>query len=63
MRKIQALFLLLSCMVLLFGTSCQRHGMPCPKPTSKRTAKIQGADGLQAIQVNMDKNGRVKKRN
>ncbi|WP_299761176.1 hypothetical protein [uncultured Pontibacter sp.] len=57
------LFMLL-CLFLLAGSGCQRKGIPCPKPTSKRTVKIQGpnSQGLEAIKVSTDKNGRVKKK-
>ncbi|WP_276499628.1 hypothetical protein [Pontibacter litorisediminis] len=58
------LFLMLS-LLLLAGAGCQRKGIPCPKPTSKRTVKVQGqgpAQGLEAIKVNKDKNGMVKKK-
>jgi hypothetical protein len=53
--------MMMLCLLLLAGAGCQRKGIiPCPKPTSKRTAKVQGS-GLEAIKVNTDKNGRVKK--
>lgn len=56
------LILPLLCVALLFGAGCQRKGIPCPKPG--KTTKLQGknATGLEAVRVNMDKNGRVKKR-
>ncbi|WP_239023040.1 hypothetical protein [Pontibacter mangrovi] len=52
------------CLILVAGAGCQRKGIPCPKPTSRRTIKIQGdrAEGLEAIKVNKNKNGMVKKR-
>ena len=50
------------CMALLLGAGCQRKGIPCPKPG--KTTKVQGknASGLEAVRVEMDKNGRVKKK-
>lgn len=56
------LILPLLCVALLFGAGCQRKGIPCPKPG--KTTKLQGknAAGLEAVRVNMDKNGRVKKK-
>jgi hypothetical protein len=52
----------LLCMVLLMGAGCQRKGIPCPKPG--KTSKVSGknATGLEAGRVDMDKNGRVKKK-
>ncbi|WP_224744173.1 hypothetical protein [Pontibacter aquaedesilientis] len=49
-------------MALLLGTGCQRKGIPCPKPG--KTTKLSGknANGLEAVRVDMDKNGRVKKK-
>jgi len=63
MPKTRFLFLSLLCLALLFGAGCQRKGIPCPKP-SKSRVKIQGknAGGLEGIKVQMDKNGRVKKK-
>ncbi|MDX5437913.1 MAG: hypothetical protein LPK03_12000 [Pontibacter sp.] len=57
------LFMLLS-LLLLAGSGCQRKGIiPCPKPSSKRV-KVSGpnSQGLEAIKVQRDKNGRVKKK-
>lgn len=52
----------LLCVALLCGTSCQRKGIPCPKPG--KTAKVSGknATGLESVRVNMGKNGLVKKK-
>lgn len=61
MRILRPYLMMMLCLLLLAGTGCQRKGIiPCPKPTSKRTAKVQGS-GLEGIKVNTDKNGRVKK--
>jgi hypothetical protein len=60
MRILRPYLFMLLCLLLLAGSGCQRKGIPCPKPTSKRTAKVQGS-GLEGIKVNTDKNGRVKK--
>ncbi|WP_033316633.1 hypothetical protein [Pontibacter roseus] len=62
MQKSRLLILPLLCVALLFGSGCQRKGIPCPKPG--KTSKIQGKNsgGLEAVKVSMDKNGRVKKR-
>ncbi|AKD02994.1 hypothetical protein POKO110462_20095 [Pontibacter korlensis] len=65
MRILRSYLLMLLCLVLLAGAGCQRKGIPCPKPTSKRTVKIQGenAQGLSGgIKVPTDKNGRVRKK-
>ncbi|RIJ37834.1 hypothetical protein D1627_12140 [Pontibacter oryzae] len=65
MRVLRLYLFGLLCLSLLAGASCQRKGViPCPKPTGKRGIKIQGPNtqGLEAIQVPMDKNGRVKKK-
>ncbi|MDX5482308.1 MAG: hypothetical protein LPK07_11565 [Hymenobacteraceae bacterium] len=66
MLKRRALLLYLLCLPLLLGSSCQRKGIiPCPKPSSKRN-KIEvlgpGGKGLEGVNVETDKNGRVKKR-
>lgn len=61
MRKSGYWIGLLLCVTLL-GTGCQRKGIPCPKPG--KTSKVSGknATGLEAVRVDMDKNGRVKKK-
>ncbi|WP_108209785.1 hypothetical protein [Pontibacter mucosus] len=64
MRILRPYLMMLLCLVLLASAGCQRKGIiPCPKPTSKRTVKVQGpnSQGLEAIKVNTDKNGKVKK--
>ncbi|MDO6390969.1 hypothetical protein Q4E40_12580 [Pontibacter sp. BT731] len=62
MQKSRYWVLGLLCIALLFGTGCQRKGIPCPKPG--KTAKVSGknATGLESVKVSMDKNGRVKKK-
>ncbi|ARS37231.1 hypothetical protein [Pontibacter actiniarum] len=63
MRILRPYLFMLLCLLLLAG--CQRKGIiPCPKPSSKRSIKIGGpnAQGLEAIKVQQDKNGRVKKK-
>ncbi|MBD1397218.1 hypothetical protein H9Q13_08585 [Pontibacter sp. JH31] len=62
MQKIKFWIVPLLCMALLLGTGCQRKGIPCPKPG--KTTKLSGknANGLEAVRVDMDKNGRVKKK-
>lgn len=62
MQKIKFWVVPLLCMALLLGAGCQRKGIPCPKPS--KTAKVSGknATGLEAVRVDMDKNGRVKKK-
>ncbi|EJF08982.1 hypothetical protein I0P70_20640 [Pontibacter sp. FD36] len=63
MQKSRYWVLGLLCMALLFGSGCQRKGIiPCPKPG--KTSKVSGknASGLEAVRVDMDKNGRVKKK-
>lgn len=65
MRVLRPYLFGLLCLILIAGAGCQRKGIiPCPKPTGKRGIKIKGPDaqGLEAIQVPMDKNGRVKKK-
>ncbi|MCC9135904.1 hypothetical protein ACFSKU_17920 [Pontibacter silvestris] len=66
MLKCRSFLLPLFCLVLLLGAeSCQRKGIPCPKPTGKRnrvSMKDQAGHGFEAIKVPTDKNGRVKKR-
>ena len=64
MRLFRPYLFMLLCLFLLAGSGCQRKGIPCPKPTSKRTVKVQGpnSQGLEAIKVKRDKNGRVKKK-
>jgi hypothetical protein len=63
MPKFRFILLSLFCLALLFGTGCQRKGIPCPKP-SKQRVKIQSknASGLEGVSVPMDKNGLVKKK-
>ena len=63
MPKLRFLFLSLFCLALLFGSACQRKGIPCPKP-SKQRVKVQGknASGLEGTSVPMNKNGLVKKK-
>jgi hypothetical protein len=62
MQKVRTWIVPLLCMALLFSAGCQRKGIPCPKPG--KTTKVQGknASGLEAVRVEMDKNGRVKKK-
>ncbi|OKL40614.1 hypothetical protein [Pontibacter flavimaris] len=64
MRILRPYLFMLLCLLLLAGSGCQRKGIPCPKPSSKRTVKVQGpnAQGLSAIKVQQDKNGMVKKK-
>ncbi|PRY14777.1 hypothetical protein CLV24_10314 [Pontibacter ummariensis] len=65
MLNFRPLFLVVLCLMLLGGSGCQRKGIiPCPKPISKRNKiKITGGNsqGLEAIKVPKDKNGRVKR--
>ena len=56
------LLLLILSAGLLFASGCQRKGIPCPKPGKSVKVQGKGAGGLEAIKVNRDKNGRVKKR-
>lgn len=60
MRILRLYFFVLICLLMLGGFACQRKGLSCPKPTGK---SVLVGDGLEAIQVKKDKNGRVKKRN
>jgi hypothetical protein len=56
------LYLFIICAGLLLTSSCQRKGIPCPKPGKSVKVQGKGAGGLEAIKVPRDKNGRVKKR-
>ncbi|WP_242926066.1 hypothetical protein [Pontibacter vulgaris] len=71
MLKSRLFILPLLCLAILLGTgSCQRKGIPCPKPAGssggifkvfKKKAPNSGAT-MQGIQVPMGKNGLVKKK-
>ena len=64
MRTLRPLLLTAFCLTLVLGSGCQRKGIPCPKPTGKRTRvkmETQGGQGFEAVKVPTDKNGRVKK--
>lgn len=62
--KPKPLFLLLCCLTLALGASCQGRGVLCPKPISKRNRvqmQAPGGRNVERIKVARDKNGRVKK--
>ncbi|MHA6250104.1 hypothetical protein ACXYMU_19380 [Pontibacter sp. CAU 1760] len=64
MRVFRLFILAAFSLSLVLGTGCQRKGIPCPKPTGKRNRvkmTTQGGQGLEAIRVPTDKDGRVKK--
>jgi hypothetical protein len=64
MRTLRTLVLTAFCLSLVLGSGCQRKGIPCPKPTSKRNRvkmTTQAGQGLEAIKVPTDKDGKVKK--
>ncbi len=63
MRLLRNFSFLLFCTLLLSVSGCRNKGIACPKPNGK-TAKVRGKNGseFEAIRVQTDKNGRVKKR-